>query len=363
VPVLTLDAGLLADDPAAAGSRALEAVRADVAGEAALLRFEGPWPGRLAASARELLATVAALTLAVGAGTGVDTRDFDAGVFDALAADGPEADRAVATFETAPHAAVAAALLVRVPPASTWSGLVAESTTYSMLQAGPEFQSWRARTAPAPAPTDGGDDGPRIRVRRAGSSPRGPVTEIVLTRPERRNALDVRMRDELHAALTDALTGALGAAGPIIVRGDGASFSQGGDLDEFGTFPDPVTAHEIRLARSLAWRFAQLRDRLIVGLHGAAVGSGIELPAFAGRVVAADHTRIALPELALGLIPGAGGTVSIPARIGRQRFLALLLRGGTIPASTAQEWGLVDEVVPRAELETRLLEIAESSVT
>jgi enoyl-CoA hydratase/carnithine racemase len=159
------------------------------------------------------------------------------------------------------------------------------------------------------------------------------------------------------------LTEELARTGPIVVRADGPSFSEGGDLDEFGTFPDPAGAHLVRLGRSLAWRFAQLADRLVVGIHGAAVGSGIELPAFAGHVVAADHTRIALPELGLGLIPGAGGTVSIPRRCGRQRFVALLLRGGTIPAFTAREWGLVDEVVPRAELETRLLEIAEAIVT
>src|SRR5262249_28568196 len=141
----------------------------------------------------------------------------------------------------------------------------------------------------------------RIRVRRD-----GPITEIVLDRAGRRNALDVRMRDALHAALTEEL----GRSGPIVVRADGPSFSEGGDLDGFGTFPDPAPAPLVRLRRSLAWRCSQLADRLVFGIHGAAVGSGIELPAFAGRVVAADHTRIALPEVGLGLIPGAGGTVS-----------------------------------------------------
>ncbi|HZP29716.1 MAG TPA: enoyl-CoA hydratase/isomerase family protein [Acidimicrobiia bacterium] len=342
MPVLHLDPTLLT-----AGSATLEAAIADVAGEPDFLRFDGAWPDRLPDDARGFLASVPALTAAVGAPPEVAT------AFDVAFERTADADAAVATFEAAPHASCAAALLVRTAPADTWAGLVAESATYSMLQSGPEFAAWRAsREEPAPPPA--ADAAPRVRVRREGR-----VTEIVLTRPGRRNALDVRMRDELHAALTDEL----GRSGPVVVRGEGASFCEGGDLDEFGTFPDPVAAHAVRLGRSLAWRFAQLAPRLVVGLHGAAVGSGIELPAFAGRVVAADHTRIALPELRLGLIPGAGGTVSIPRRSGRQRFLALLLRGGTIPASIARDWGLVDEVVPRAELETRLLEIAESIVT
>ncbi len=98
----------------------------------------------------------------------------------------------------------------------------------------------------------------------------------------------------------------------------------------------------------------------MVGLHGACLGAGIELPAFAGRVVAADDARLGLPELDLGLVPGAGGTVSLPARIGRHRTLRLLLMGGTISAPVALEWGLVDEVVPPSQLRHRCVEIAET---
>src|SRR5439155_24814131 len=101
----------------------------------------------------------------------------------------------------------------------------------------------------------------------------------------------------------------------------------GGDLDEFGSFPDPATAHILRLRQSVGRRIEGVTDRVTAHLHGACVGSGIELPAFAGRVVAAESTRIALPELSLGLVPGAGGTVSLPRRIGRQRTARLALTG------------------------------------
>ncbi|HEX6656442.1 MAG TPA: enoyl-CoA hydratase/isomerase family protein, partial [Ilumatobacter sp.] len=89
---------------------------------------------------------------------------------------------------------------------------------------------------------------------------------------------------------------------------------------------------------------AGLADRVVVHLHGACFGSGIELPAFVTRVIAAPDVRVALPELALGLIPGAGGTVSLPRRIGRHRTAQLALTGETIDAATALDWGLVDQI-------------------
>jgi enoyl-CoA hydratase/carnithine racemase len=113
----------------------------------------------------------------------------------------------------------------------------------------------------------------------------------------------------------------------------------------------------VRLRRSLAWRFAELGPRMVVGLHGACLGAGIELPAFAHRLVAADDAVIGLPEGSLGLIPGAGGTVSIRHRIGSGRTLDLIVSGRHIDAATAHSWGLVDEVVPRSELETRLQQL------
>ena len=96
---------------------------------------------------------------------------------------------------------------------------------------------------------------------------------------------------------------------------------------------------------------AAVDHKVVAFVHGACVGSGIELPAFAARVVAAPDTRIWLPELSLGLVPGAGGTVSLPARIGRHRTALLALTGTPIDAPTARSWGLVDELAERVALE------------
>ncbi len=236
-----------------------------------------------------------------------------------------------------PIAATALALLLR--PASGQSvaaGLAAESAVYSTLQAGPEFAAWRQRQPVRRRP--GAEGLQTVVVERTGDE-----LVITLDRPEARNALDATMRDQLWDAL------AVAAADPTLAvrwRGAGPAFCAGGDLDEFGSRSDPARAHLIRLTRSVGRILHELADRTTVELHGACAGSGIELPAFAGRIQAAPDTVISLPELTLGLIPGAGGTVSLPRRIGRHRTAWLAFTGSTIDAATAHRWGLVDELIP-----------------
>ena len=89
----------------------------------------------------------------------------------------------------------------------------------------------------------------------------------------------------------------------VSLLGDGPDFCAGGDLDEFGSRPDPALAHLIRLTRSPAMLMHRLRDRATAFLHGACLGAGIELPAFAARVHATADARIGLPEIGLGLMP------------------------------------------------------------
>jgi enoyl-CoA hydratase/carnithine racemase len=243
-------------------------------------------------------------------------------------------DAITATVARNPQASVALVLLLRGSGArSVEDGLVAESRTYSTLQAGPEFAAWLA----SHERRSRGPEGEPVRLERDGG-----VLTITLDRPHVRNALHAAMRD----ALVDAF--ALPVLDPSItevhLRGAGPAYSAGGDLDEFGTFPDPETAHDLRLQQSVGRAIHAVRDRVTAHLHGACAGSGIELPAFAARVVAAPDAQISLPELSLGLVPGAGGTVSLPRRIGRWRTAQLALTGQPIEAPTALAWGLVDEL-------------------
>jgi hypothetical protein len=252
-----------------------------------------------------------------------------------------EGDPALADIEATvaghPVAATALALLLRGQERGrTGDGLVAESAVYSTLQAGPEFAAWRAGR-PVRVRDDAGE-------RRVDLERHGDRLVITLARPAVHNALDARMRDELVDALAVAL--ADDGIATVELRGRGPSFCAGGDLDEFGRRADPATAHLLRLHRSPARMLARLRARAVAHVHGACMGSGIELAAFAATVVAAPDTRIALPEVGLGLVPGAGGTVSLPARIGRHRTAWLALSRRPIDAPTAARWGLVDRVSP-----------------
>jgi enoyl-CoA hydratase/carnithine racemase len=169
----------------------------------------------------------------------------------------------------------------------------------------------------------------------------GDVLHITLNRPERRNAYGAQLRDALVAALDVAL---YDPDVRVVLDGAGPCFCAGGDLAEFGTVPDAATGHLIRTRHGAARPLHALAARTEVRVHGPCVGAGVELAAFAGRVVAAPGTTFRLPEVGMGLIPGAGGTVSLPRRIGVPRTLHLALTGAELDVETALAWGLVDEI-------------------
>jgi enoyl-CoA hydratase/carnithine racemase len=258
-----------------------------------------------------------------------------AALFDLVVSSEDELACVAAAVRATPIAAAALAQLLRHGDArSIEAGLVAESLAYSTLQAGPEFRAWLA-THPAPVPR--AEAGAPLRARREGAS-----LHLGLDRPAKRNAYSAALRDALVEVLQLALQD--DSIERVLIDAEGPAFCAGGDLDEFGTLPDPATAHAIRTTRSAARLLAQVAERTEVHLHGACVGAGIELAAFAGRIVARTDAWFALPERAMGLLPGAGGTVSLPRRIGRQRTAWLALSGARIDATTALEWGLVDAI-------------------
>lgn len=211
----------------------------------------------------------------------------------------------------------------------------AESATYSTLLGSNDYGKWLA-------------DRPVPRLR---TEPAEPVLvdlahdtlSITLHRPHVRNAVNRTLRDGLVAALE------LAEAMPEVrveLRGSGPCFSSGGDLAEFGEVEDPATAHAVRATRHPALALARVADRTTAYVHGACVGAGVELAALAGCVVADPGATFRLPEVAMGLVPGAGGTCSLVRRIGRQRANWLMLTGAEIDAPTAAAWGLVDEIAP-----------------
>lgn len=232
-------------------------------------------------------------------------------------------------------AAAAIVQLLRILPALDLDqGLTAESMTYGLLQGSAEHREWLVSRKCA-----GGESGEgRVRVGRDGYR-----LVITLDNPAHDNAIDRAMRDALYEALE------LASLDPeverVSLRAVGRTFCMGALLSEFGTTTDPATAHAIR-ARTLPARMAmRCADRLDVHVQGGCVGSGLELAAYAHRFTAAPNAWFQLPELSMGILPGAGGCVSLTRRIGRQRTALMILSGKRISARQALGWGLVDAIV------------------
>ena len=235
-----------------------------------------------------------------------------------------------------PQAAVVAAQTLRrtgrLGPADA---LLVESLAYATLQAGPEHARWLAGRGRR---SRRDHDQPRIEV-----TDDGATVTLTLNRPRLLNLFDAAMRDQLVDVLKALQAGADDR--PVVLTGAAGNFCAGGDPAEFGTVSDPATAHLIRSRANAAPWLAAIADRTTAAIDGACVGAGVELAAFCATVSATDRARFRLPELSMGLIPGAGGTVSIPARIGRQRTLKWLLTDAELDPAKALDWGLVDRLV------------------
>lgn len=313
-----------------------------VAGAAALARdggrvFVGVASGLPAATVRPVLAALDVTLMPASAGN-VPAGPPEYGVpRQCVAVEDPD-DQARSLAAVAARSPQAAVVLGQVLRASAGlpvpAALDVESFAYSMLLGGPEFRRWLADRPERPPPGLAPDP---VLTRRDGD-----LLHITLNRPERRNAYGRQLRD----AFTDALRIALLDPGieHVVLDGAGPAFCSGGDLAEFGTAPDLVTAHFVRTLGGAGRLVSELKDRIEVHVHGPCVGAGVELPAFAGTVIAVAGSTFSLPEVSMGLLPGAGGTVSIPRRVGRWRALYLALSGRPIDAATALSWGLVDRV-------------------
>ncbi len=223
------------------------------------------------------------------------------------------------------------------PAASTFAGIITESLAYSTLQSGPEFARWLAEQCPAAVP----EMLDPVVAERAGDT-----LYVRFNRPQRHNAFSTDARAALLEALEVARLDP--TVSEVVLSGNGPSFCSGGDLAEFGTFADPASAHLARTRHSPALALDEITARLgpscRAEVHGRVLGSGLEMAAFCGHVTCTPDATLGLPELTLGLIPGAGGTVSITRRIGRWRMAYLVLSGRTIDAANALDWGLVDAI-------------------
>jgi enoyl-CoA hydratase/carnithine racemase len=182
----------------------------------------------------------------------------------------------------------------------------------------------------------------------------GAIAHVTLNRPQALNAFSVRMRDDLYEVLRaikedDEIRAA-------IFKGAGdKAFCAGADLKEFLTAPSVVKARRIRALRDL-WRlFLSVSQPLIAALHGYVLGSGMEIALFCDIRIAAPDVIFGLPEVGLGILPGAGATQTLPRILGLPGALDMLLTGRRLGAEEALAMNLVNRIVPR----DRLLQICE----
>lgn len=187
---------------------------------------------------------------------------------------------------------------------------------------------------------------------------RGHLAYITLNRPQVLNIYNVRMRDELYEALS-AIKADIDIHAVILKGAGEKAFCAGADLTEFLSAPSPTTARHVRWQRDVWGLLLSLPQPVIAALHGYVLGSGIEMAMCCDIRIAADNCIFGLPEVALGIIPAAGATQTIPRAVGPGPALDLLLTGRRIDAQEALKMKLVNQVVARPVLLTEVQALAE----
>ena len=182
------------------------------------------------------------------------------------------------------------------------------------------------------------------------ATPQPHLLLVTLNRPQASNALNTQMGRDLEALWTE-LIAEPGETRCVVLTGAGEkAFCAGGDLKERHGMSDAqwVAQHEI-FERSY-WRLLDCPVPVIAAINGHAFGGGLEIALACDFVYAAEDARFALPEVTLGIMPGAGGTQLLPRAVGERRAKEIILTGRPFSAAEAYQWGIVNRLCPRATL-------------
>ena len=185
---------------------------------------------------------------------------------------------------------------------------------------------------------------------------RNRVALITINRPEKRNALNIQTRQEGAAALEELRED--DSVGVVVFTGAGdKAFIAGADIAEFAG-RTAVTQRDVMLGRSLFTAIDTFTKPIIAMINGYCLGGGCELALACDLRIASETASFGQPEINLGIIPGGGGTQRLTRLIGEGKAMELILTGDIIDARTAFNLGLVNMVVPAADLEGRTMELA-----
>src|ERR1700748_3553873 len=182
---------------------------------------------------------------------------------------------------------------------------------------------------------------------------------LTLNRPEVANAMNTQMGRDL-LAFFDAINAAPAQQRCIVVTGAGErAFCAGGDLKERNGMTDEAWQDQHLLFERMIRAFIGCPVPVIGAVNGAAYAGGCELALCCDFVYAAETVRFALTEVTLGIMPGAGGTQNLPRAVGERRAKELILSGLPFSATEAEQWGLVNRVLPSDQLLPATIAIAE----
>ena len=190
---------------------------------------------------------------------------------------------------------------------------------------------------------------------------RDGIATLTFNRPDKLNALSYALVDRLMERLDELETD--NAAGAIILTGAGnRAFSAGADIHEFAgsvkAGADAAVRDFVRRGQAMTARIEAFRKPVIAAVNGIAFGGGCEITEAAHLAVASQQATFAKPEIALGMPPTFGGTQRLPRLAGRKRALELLLTGDLFDPKHAREIGLVNDIVPHADLLPAARELA-----
>ena len=178
------------------------------------------------------------------------------------------------------------------------------------------------------------------------AEPAPGVLEVTLNRPAASNAINTAMGSEL-GRLFDRLNAEPARAHAVILTGAGSrSFCAGADLKERLDMSDDAWQAQHRVVERMVRAILLAPMPVIAAVNGAAYGGGCELALLADFAYAAENARFALTEVTLGIMPGAGGTQTLPRSVGSRRAKEIMLTGCPFSAAEAAAWGLVNRVCP-----------------
>ena len=186
------------------------------------------------------------------------------------------------------------------------------------------------------------------------------ILRITLNLPDRLNALDLVMREELKDAFLDARNDK--SVKVVVVTGAGKAFCAGGDISTMKGVDAPAGRDRLKNVQQLVRLMAELEKPIIAAVNGFATGAGLHIALACDMIIASEKAKFRESFVMIGLIPDMAGFYFLPLRVGLPRAKELMMTGRMLNAGEAASMGLVNRVVPHEELEKETMDLAQSLV-